>query len=320
MIHRGSTVLEDMTHIFRMNFWESFNLVRVYDSLNQKIDYMGLPGTIKQVLLVESDRRRLNRTEGDDYVLCISVCFPGAIEKATEQALSQTTSATLEAREEILKQTSLVDLMQELKGDVRGHSAWFSDELDDRLQSQVLPLAAFYFYAWVLLLRIERNQVDLDITPDINVQKRTINHIITQRVRLINIERFFLTEDRSNRSELRDLCIVLADRYRLQHRFDRAIRRHAAFEHHLDNTSKALQAQRAASQSNMIAILTLMSVPLAAMQVFFGINISNTLYVDWQQIAMSSTTYFILVASLLCVAAPLGVLRIVDWRRHRREN
>lgn len=317
-LRKGSSMLEDMTHIFRMNFWEAFSLVRVYEGLDQPIDYLGLPGAIKTIMLIESDRGRLNETEGDDYILCLSVAFAGAIDRPTESALTQTTGATLEARESILRQTPLANLLNELKGDIRGHSAWFNDEMDERLQQQVLFIAAFYFYAWVLLLRIERNQVDLDITPNINLQRRAMSHIITQRIRLINIERFFLTEDRSNRSELKELCMMLSKKYRIQERFDRATRRHTAFEHHLDNTTKALQAQRAASLSNMIAVLTLMSVPLAAMQVFFGINVTNSLYADSFHVFFSPATYLIIGASILCVLIPLGILRLVDWKRRRR--
>jgi hypothetical protein len=88
-------------------------------------------------------------------------------------------------------------------------------------------------------------------------------------MRLLNLERYFLLGDRTNNIFLKEACVKLSRQFRLDKRYRKASARHEAFENHINNTSKALQSQRAASLTKMVFLLTVLSVPLAAMQVLF---------------------------------------------------
>jgi hypothetical protein len=80
----------------------------------------------------------------------------------------------------------------------------------------------------------------------------------------------------------------------------------------MENTANALQAQRTASIGNMIFWLTMLSVPLAAMQVIFGINLDNAIYRQVDGL-LQYTTFAVLVAAVLIVAVPVLAANLIDW-------
>jgi hypothetical protein len=308
----SSSPLTDMTQIFRMNFWQVFDTIYVYNVEPAAVQYMNVSCTLTRVRLFYSGKTRLNRTEDDDYILYYTLSLPETLAASGEAAVTTIATESLSAKEDVLRQAQMARLVDGLRSGYKGHSAWISEDFDPSFADEVAALAAFYFYAFILMLRIERHQITADITPQLDVNPAIHNHIISQRIRLINLERYFLTQDRTNNAFLKEICTRLEKKYRLLQRYERASARHSAFEHHMDNTSKALNSQRVSSLSNMIALLTITSIPLAAMQLLFGINLAGSIYLEWHNVLSHHMTYVVFGIGVLAVLVPLLLLRMID--------
>jgi len=159
-----------------------------------------------------------------------------------------------------------------------------------------------------------------DITPQIRAGDKTVRQIIEQRMRLLNLERYFLLGDRSNDPSLKEISVELRQLYRLDERYLKASARHEAFENHINNASKALQSQRAASLTKMVFLLTVLSVPLATMQVLFGINMDSAIYQKTKEMFLEKTTWAVVVVAVSIVAVPILAARLFDFIRVKKRE
>jgi hypothetical protein len=306
-----SHIPRNMTHLFRMNFWAAFDRVAKIEFDKTSVRYLDLDATVNTVVLFKTNKRRLTESGGHDHVVYFCLQIENSLDNEQAKHATAATIELLQEREDVIRQTPAHWLLGHLESDHIGHSAFIA-EAPDRFAEDLMCLAAFFFYAWILILRIEREQSAMNISPDMHTIARSSRDIIAQRVRLLNMERYFLSIDRTNVGYLKDICLQLVKKYRLSERHERAARLHASFEHHMDNTEKALQSRRFSTLTNMIAILTLISIPLATLQVMFGINLSSSIFREWRDI-FSNHIIFVSVALALAMAAiPLVALRVFD--------
>jgi hypothetical protein len=320
ILEKDNIPLSQMTHIFRMSFWEVFSQVRIVDIGLCSITLCGAMGTVNKIFIFESANDRLSGTEGDDYIIYYRVDFPTTIGKKLSERLLLSTPAALSEREQIFSNDKSTHLASNLTGEFKGHRGWVCNDGAVNTSAGFPYLAAYYYYGWILSLRIERNQITQDISPHLNADDEIITATIKQRMRLINLERYFLSGQRSYLPSLQKAGGSLVSLFNLANRYESALSRHVAFESHVQNTAKALQARRASSLGKMVFLLTVLSVPLAAMQVLFGINLEASLYNKSRLVASDIITYAIIFAAISVVLIPLALLRIADYNRDRRDG
>jgi hypothetical protein len=308
-----------MTAPFKMAFERVFGEVRVRNAQPNEVSISSVSGKVDRIYIFESDKARLNGTERDDYVVYYRMAIADEISAGVKELLTTNSGASLKERESVVTQVAGNDAPPRLTIFTRypGHCAWISETCPEDYSSVVACISVFYFYAWILALRIERNQLTQDISPQIKSGDIVVRQIIDQRMRLLNLERYFLLGDRTNDSLLRNVCTELSERFLLAKRYRRMSARHIAFETHIDNTSKALQAQRAASLTKMVFLLTVLSVPFAAMQVLFGINPDSAIYQKAKDIFSDPITYLVASAAFAAVMLPMIFPLIYDLIRSR---
>jgi hypothetical protein len=314
--------LKVMTAPFQIAFSNAFGEMRVREALSCEVTISSVSGRVERIFVFWSDKGRLNGTERDDFIVYYQVLISSEIDADTLRLLTTNSSESLKARESILSQTAAGQFPLRLANysGHTGHSAWTSETFPDAYSETVACISAFYFYGWILALRVERNQLLQDITPQIRAGDEAVGEIIEQRMRLLNLDRYFLLGDRTNNSFLKEICVELSDKYKLDKRYKRTSERHVAFENHMINTSTALQSQRAASLTKLVFLLTVLSVPLAAMQVLFGINPDGGIYQKAREIFLDVTTYLVPFAAVAVVAVPMAVVGLFDFVRGRKRK
>ena len=314
--------LNPMTAPFKIAFDKAFSEVRVRETHAREITISSVRGTVDRIFIFSSDKERLNGTERDDFIVYYRVFIEDEMDANTVESLTTNNADSLKARESVLDQTSadLRSLRLAVYTGYTGHRAWISKKISDSYAESVACISAFYFYAWILALRIERNQLMQDITPQIRAGDKTVRQIIEQRMRLLNLERYFLLGDRSNDPSLKEISVELRQLYRLDERYLKASARHEAFENHINNASKALQSQRAASLTKMVFLLTVLSVPLATMQVLFGINMDSAIYQKTKEMFLEKTTWAVVVVAVSIVAVPILAARLFDFIRVKKRE
>jgi hypothetical protein len=177
---------------------------------------------------------------------------------------------------------------------------------------------AFYVLAWLTSLRIERNQLQTKLTVGPETLASSGWAIADQRLRILNLSRYFLTQDRTNDAALKAVCDALATKFKLLSRYERALSLHREFEHHLDNTSKIVQSQQLGSVSNLLLILTLLSVPISFFGAIITINMQNEIFLSPIHILADYRIYLILVFGFAVSLVPFAALRIHDRFRGKR--
>lgn len=209
----------------------------------------------------------------------------------------------------------MLDQLQSAPGFSVGHTSFHPDLPWTGRESTISAVYGFYVAAWLSALRIERRQLATRVEPVASLDVPAGIEIANQRLRILNQQRFFLTTDRSNDLELRGLCEALATKYRIAARNARALELHAAFEHHLDNSAKLHSARELGSVSNLILILTILSVPISFFSAIFAINLkSEALEKPWDLMG----DYRIYVAFLIgtaVVGIPFLLLKLFDRAR-----
>ena len=171
---------------------------------------------------------------------------------------------------------------------------------------------AFYALGWLSAIRIERRQLFMELVPVSAMTLKSGRRIADQRVRIIDQQRHFLTEDRTNDLELRRFCSRLAKKYNLPQRFQRSLEIHQAFEHHLDNSAKLHNASQLGSVANLIFILTILSVPIAFFSAIVAIDVKNDIFVNGRELIKDFRIYSAFLVGVLFTLMPLITLRLLD--------
>lgn len=306
-----SSSLNLMTAPFQIAFDSVFGEVRIRKAQQTAIKISSLNGTVERIFIFASDKARLNGTEREDIIVYFRILMDG-IDSATDEHLTTNGPASLAERQSVIDQAFGGEAPLHLSYYSRypGHQAWISDVFPDQYDGTVACISAFYLYGWILALRIERNQLRQDITPQIRAGDKIVAQIIEQRMRLLNLDRYFLVGDRTNNNYLKEICTRLSERFRLAKRHRKMSERHAAFESHIDNTSTALQAQRTASLTNMVFVFTCLSVPFAAMQVLFGMSLDSSIYLKTEDIISNATTYVVALSAFAVVGILVPLLML----------
>jgi len=307
-----SSSLNLMTAPFQIAFDSVFGEVRVRKSQQREVKISSLNGTVERIFIFASDKARLNGTERDDLIVYFRILIDG-IDAETVDLLTTNSPVALTERQSVIEQAFGGEVPLHLSSYSRypGHQAWISEVSPDEYTGTIACISAFYFYGWILALRIERNQLRQDITPQIRAGDKIVAQIIEQRMRLLNLDRYFLVGDRTTNSYLKEICTKLSERFRLGKRHRKMSERHAAFESHIDNTSTALQAQRTASLTNMVFVFTCLSVPFAAMQVLFGMSLDSSIYLKTAEMISNTKTYVVALAAFAVVGVLVLLLMLV---------
>jgi hypothetical protein len=309
-----NSVLESMTHIFRLNFWSVFSTISRMTPTKAECQLNGLPGRAVGLYVCHSGIDRLDGVEGSNYIVVARFVLNESVERVEEMRRSAGISS--ESKELQMRRTidSCFDspVMDAFKSDVPGFSAHVFDWPDEASNEDAALVSAFYHFGWTILLRLDRDQSSVVINPNEKEILLSSSDIIKQRVRLINVKRRFLSRDRTNQRSIRKLCIDLAEKYALEERFDGLNKVHELFESHLDNSSKVMQLRKTRAVSNVLNILTFSAIPLGIMGVLLAIDLSASILREPETVIQVRSVYIIAIISFVIPVFLLGLAKAID--------
>jgi hypothetical protein len=322
-------ILPRMTNIFRMNFWSVFSKIYVYTPDKKNCRIYEQPAEISSVFVVYSEeekfyRKNLDRSEYSDYIVTVVFSL-----KCSASELENAISNKIDVDSDLKRERYIRGLIKECYGSesmdveatVPGCNAHISEDKDLTDDESIALISSFYHYGWVTLKRLEREQIELKVNPS---EKKVLNSssddIIKQRVRLINIKRRFLSDDRTNNKELKALCLTLQQKYKMNDRFESRKAVLELFEHHLDNTSKIMQVRQTRAVSNVLNILTFSTIPLGLMGTILAIDLSASIFKEPDNVFQVDTLYTILIISFVTPVILIGLAKIVDIIWHSVAN
>jgi hypothetical protein len=313
-------VLPGMTAIFRLAFRSMLSEVRVFEPPRKVARTPAGSIKIRHCSSFRACTIDIHGRGTPDFLLVVVLeLSPNA--RAGDAAKAWQSFRSIQSKVALLKRCGLNQVVHSYStaaGKIVGQNSFV---MPDGLESDPKPLSsifAFYFLAWLTSLRIERSQLRTELTIGRKALASSGWRIANQRLRILNLSRYFLTKDRTNDATLKAVCDALSAKFKLQARYERAVSLHREFEHHFDNTSKIVQSQQLGSVSNLLLILTLLSVPISFFGAIIAINLQSDIFRAPIRVLSDYRIYLIFVIGLGASLVPFIALKIHDRLRGKR--
>ena len=307
--------LRPMTSLFRQAFRAIIDSATSFAVSGAAIEVAGAKICLTRFYTFATSGKGIGDGDRADQVLIgIAEVTPDS-DKQNYYEVWRTHYRPVEAKLELLRKSGLGVLLDGCNvddGRVIGHTSTPVEfSVKDR-EKTISAIFALYVVGWLSAMRITRRQLALKLAPLTTMSDGDSQAIADQRLRIINQQRYFLSNDHTNDLDLREFCQKLAEKYKLRERYDRALELHEAFEHHLDNSSKLYSAKQLGSVSNLILILTVLSVPISAFSAIFAINLKSEVMDKPWHILSDQRLYVTLFIGAMWVAVPFIVLKLAD--------
>jgi hypothetical protein len=281
------------------------------------ITYMRQRLTIREAYVFFSGKEKLDGSEGDDHVVVLradGVLPPAEIAHIidhvrTSERINEQDAVHL--LEEAARDTPCGDLLAALECEFPAIQVWDSTGIEVD-HDTVAFMAAFYFYGWLTVQRLERAQVAVKLAGTAREVEEGLATIGAQRARVVNLNRYFLTTNRSTLDGVKNLCRTLVRRFGLREKYRRHLDVHVSLEQHLNNVSSLAQNQRSRRLNQTVAGLTVVAVPAGIVSALMALSVSADLVRRPGTLLSSPRMTILLLASLVVPLLMLTVALVLD--------
>lgn len=309
-----------MTVIFRQAFCNIFSSARNFVGKSKPTVAGPFKVNLLQATLFRTNDRSAVGGDLPDYMLVVLVNMTANNEVHDGGEFWRSNFRTREAKIRLARSLGLggiIDQLAAAEGRIVGQTSSPVSFDPSGLEAATVSVFAFYVNAWLRGLRIERQQLAAPLEAVSNLDLSSSIAIANQRLRILNQQRYFLTSDRTNNLVLRDFCRALVAKYKIEARHNRALDLHTAFEHHLDNSAKLHNSRQLGSVSNLILILTILSVPISFFGAVFAINLKSEALEHPLQLISDYRIYVAFLVGAAIVAIPFLLMKLFDQARRR---
>lgn len=292
---------------FRQIFWKIFQRVYSIQLSPETIDWLGINLVLREAfVLVTQEGLSAPNSPLDCLIIYSLECIDyhknevrtriqnvRRLNGFTEQQL-------IEAFNQAILGTPYYQLAAFTFSDFPGYSIFTKEYAEG--SEHIFPfLYGFYYYGWLLCQRLERDQIEIKLDLDQSTSGQPLKRIAEHRIRLVNIQRYFLTLNRSNLQAAKDVADVLArDSFSLQSRYARHTEINKSFEEHLANVSRISETERSQTFKQIAAILTFLGIPIALFSALMSANSDVAIVVEPEK--LWSDYKFLIVATVSFLA------------------
>ncbi|MBN2404109.1 MAG: hypothetical protein JXE06_00860 [Coriobacteriia bacterium] len=314
---------EFMTNGFRIVFRRVFSRVFHVEHEPIAISWMGLDLHVLEGYILHVDDSVMEGLERESYVTVLKLGVDGPLDEAKRQAIDYRHAVGMsdaavfdELRIQLIDTAyeRYVARLEYVKPDLKLRF----DQAPSRVGSVVPLVLGFYLFGLLTLHRIDRAQVAIQLpTAEDGYDGATMRQIAELRVRITNVNRYFLTTNRSVSADVKEFCKDLAERLDLQRRYERQAQLNRNLERHLDNISQLAQAEAAELTNRKLMFITLLGVPIALFSALAAFSFGTDL-VSRPIDVISSTRFWLLV--IASVAFPWFLYWMVERLARARRS
>jgi len=301
-------------HPFTENFEaavrEIFLQVESGEPRDKSLSWLGLEGTLERIWVARiSPRVRLARRE-PALVYCFEIDFATASEEDLRERV---------ARERTQWAREMAPLLRSFAENLRLEE-WCSLKKVAALRPAVSHFFAdpgeihqavvhMYFHlGWWTYLRLERSITSMQDLEETSGAAGLAAWISRQRVMLINLDRFFLIEDRSNQPVTKALCEKLVQKFRLKDRYARILRVHEQMERQLGNLQGALNERRTRTINRCLGFLTFIGLPVSILMGLLAVSLdASSVLKDWASVVGNPRVGLLFLASIAATLLGMGM-------------
>jgi len=277
---------------------------------------------LKRAAFLVSDESRLGKTESNDHFLVLVFGhddvenFPDM--KSRGVADRVVVGAFLDAIQSIAPFSDHPELLDLFRINFPGLLSGKLDASSDENAKHVTPfLFAFYYYAHLICWRLEREQIGLRLelmdTPDSAV----INNVMAQRLRVINLKRYFLTNNRSSHPEIKAFCKSRVEAHNLETKYERYKDVLELFESYLSSVNDISQERGGRAVRKTLNVLAFIAIPLGLYGAISDLTPNKDFFVQPEKILATPDIWFWLAVSFIVPIALITIGHLWDKRAHK---
>jgi hypothetical protein len=125
----------------------------------------------------------------------------------------------------------------------------------------------FYYYAFILQYRLERMQVEADVSGE-NFNE----NLIKQKTYLLNLNRFFLTTNRSEHQDIKAAANKAVEQFGLERKFDLRSKNIQLFEDLIIRKISVIDTYRSKLLKQAMTVVTFLGMPLVLISTLMGLD------------------------------------------------
>lgn len=303
--------MEGLTEIFRTSIRSAFSDVALIDGVVSGV--IAPDGCkVERCAVFYSPRSFLDETEGDDFI----VVFCINIESLDMGQLAKYSGK--DGKFELIRRCGYGDFISKFTPstiNIVGHRSYMCELFDADMEciNTYLLIYAFYTYAWVLLLRVERDQQGVKLFATKRHLGECGASIMKQRLRMVNLRRYFFTNDRSNNQYIKKYCSDIFKSFHLSRRYEHIAVSHRGFEYYLSSAANLVQNAELGTVSGLVLISTILSVPINFFAAVMAINISGgSVFVDPSGVYRNVSVYSVLGVGICFLTVPFVLIKLRD--------
>lgn len=182
-------------------------------------------------------------------------------------------------------------------------------------------VAFFSFYSFCLLMiwKLAREQTHINIAVESRDLQEQLRTVMRMRSQIINVERYFLTQNISNDRLTNLIARDIRDRFGLVDKFNRFLPLNESIERHLQ-TAIQMRADLKSTILNYVALsVAAIGLPVSFLSMLLAFNPDATVVKARSMMVMTESLDMLISATLftLCLAATLSWLAYIAIKRLR---
>jgi hypothetical protein len=186
-----------------------------------------------------------------------------------------------------------------------------------QLVSIPTAIAFFSFYSFCLLMiwKLAREQTHINIAVEKNDLQRQLRTVLRMRSQIINVERYFLTQNISNDRLTNLIARDIRDRFGLADKFNRFLPLNESIERHLQ-TAIQMRADLKSTMLNFIALSSAIGLPVSFLSMLFTFSPESAvikagsmlILVDSLALFISATAFTLMLTGIMA-AVVYGIIK-----------
>lgn len=271
---------------FRQTLYKVFSSISVSNIFQPTtINFLGEKVIVQDAIFFESTKG-LALEHKHDYFISLRILAPDTIvSKLKNNPKGHTLGRTIISSLKPIPLGKELNKVADKASDTFIGINWYIEPLNgdkhtEELEACQLILCTFYTVAWLMLQRINREQSSIELRPKKRGDKHDfIRSIVGTRIKILNIERFILTKNRTKNQVVKKFCesIIRNEEFLIHEKLDDAKKLHASFEQHLENYTSLEQVLSSEKTNGLLMLLSAGSISLALFSASFESVEKNTL-------------------------------------------
>jgi len=300
--------------VFSYTYEPDLNLLEDNSHCSLDIPELGFQQTLKlkRMVFLTSESDKLGKTETNDHFLILEFYPPDNGKRPKLRGRGQPdkliVNAYLDAILTLPSAQPFSELLNTFRVEYPGILGDKNEPCSEAEAEHVKPyLFCYYYYAHLICWRLEREQIALKLNVMEEPEEQLLKTISVHRLRVINLYRYFLTNNRSNNTAVKAFCAQRVEAHKIVPKYERYQKILTEFETYIDNMSTIAQTRGNKAVKKTLNLLAFFAIPLGIFGAIMQLSPHNDIIESPQDVLTNSDIWFWVGFSFI---APLSLLTI----------